>query len=240
MKIGRNDKCPCGSGKKYKKCCIDKKSFEEELIEKLKSVNPFEYHNNYIHTKKVKAPEINKILLNVYDNHDKMNKKDVVDDYLKVMNYLLEYAKKQNCKNTQDLDECELVADFVGNVIGDFEDVILNLNKEDYDLNIVIDYLDRIIDTLELDDNMYLNTIRQKTELLFKLGRVEEGESLMLKYLEKHPKSTFAYVELVDDFERIGNLEKSRYYYDLGLSQGKMEDIDALEERIYYFEKNKC
>ncbi len=24
MKIGRNDPCPCGSGKKYKKCCVDK------------------------------------------------------------------------------------------------------------------------------------------------------------------------------------------------------------------------
>lgn len=24
-KVGRNDPCPCGSGKKYKKCCIDKK-----------------------------------------------------------------------------------------------------------------------------------------------------------------------------------------------------------------------
>ena len=23
-KIGRNQKCPCGSGKKYKKCCINK------------------------------------------------------------------------------------------------------------------------------------------------------------------------------------------------------------------------
>ena len=23
-KICRNDPCPCGSGKKYKKCCIDK------------------------------------------------------------------------------------------------------------------------------------------------------------------------------------------------------------------------
>lgn len=22
-KIGRNDKCPCGSGKKFKKCCSD-------------------------------------------------------------------------------------------------------------------------------------------------------------------------------------------------------------------------
>src|SRR5665811_229928 len=24
MKIGRNDPCPCGSGKKYKKCCMEK------------------------------------------------------------------------------------------------------------------------------------------------------------------------------------------------------------------------
>ena len=24
MKIGRNDPCPCGSGKKYKKCCLEK------------------------------------------------------------------------------------------------------------------------------------------------------------------------------------------------------------------------
>jgi len=26
MKVGRNDPCPCGSGKKYKKCCLDKKN----------------------------------------------------------------------------------------------------------------------------------------------------------------------------------------------------------------------
>jgi preprotein translocase subunit SecA len=24
-KVGRNDPCPCGSGKKYKRCCLDKK-----------------------------------------------------------------------------------------------------------------------------------------------------------------------------------------------------------------------
>lgn len=28
--LGRNDKCPCGSGKKYKQCCIDKKGVELE------------------------------------------------------------------------------------------------------------------------------------------------------------------------------------------------------------------
>ena len=26
MKVGRNDRCPCGSGKKYKKCCLQKES----------------------------------------------------------------------------------------------------------------------------------------------------------------------------------------------------------------------
>ena len=26
QKVGRNDPCPCGSGKKYKKCCIEDNS----------------------------------------------------------------------------------------------------------------------------------------------------------------------------------------------------------------------
>ncbi|MBU3936143.1 MAG: SEC-C domain-containing protein [Proteobacteria bacterium] len=26
FKVGRNDPCPCGSGKKHKKCCLNKKS----------------------------------------------------------------------------------------------------------------------------------------------------------------------------------------------------------------------
>ena len=30
--IGRNDKCPCGSGKKYKKCCINKEEAGNEFI----------------------------------------------------------------------------------------------------------------------------------------------------------------------------------------------------------------
>lgn len=28
-KVGRNDPCPCGSGKKYKKCCLNKGTYEE-------------------------------------------------------------------------------------------------------------------------------------------------------------------------------------------------------------------
>lgn len=28
-KIGRNEKCPCGSGKKYKHCCLESGNFEK-------------------------------------------------------------------------------------------------------------------------------------------------------------------------------------------------------------------
>lgn len=28
LKIGRNDQCPCGSGKKYKKCCLASGKYE--------------------------------------------------------------------------------------------------------------------------------------------------------------------------------------------------------------------
>ena len=31
MKIGRNELCPCGSGKKYKYCCMGKENIEEEF-----------------------------------------------------------------------------------------------------------------------------------------------------------------------------------------------------------------
>lgn len=30
VKIGRNEKCPCGSGKKYKKCCVAKDFIERQ------------------------------------------------------------------------------------------------------------------------------------------------------------------------------------------------------------------
>jgi hypothetical protein len=34
MKIGRNEPCPCGSGKKYKNCCLAKK-YSTPLAQKL-------------------------------------------------------------------------------------------------------------------------------------------------------------------------------------------------------------
>lgn len=40
IKIGRNDPCPCGSGKKYKRCCLNAKNPKPVNLEKL-------YHQKY-------------------------------------------------------------------------------------------------------------------------------------------------------------------------------------------------
>ena len=42
MKIGRNAPCPCGSGKKYKKCCLAKDEQERQLMAALTTLEPSE------------------------------------------------------------------------------------------------------------------------------------------------------------------------------------------------------
>lgn len=33
-KVGRNDPCPCGSGKKYKNCCMDSGKYDNLIMKK--------------------------------------------------------------------------------------------------------------------------------------------------------------------------------------------------------------
>lgn len=47
MKIGRNDPCLCGSRKKYKKCCLNKREITKEKL-------PYYEEQNYSRSKKVK------------------------------------------------------------------------------------------------------------------------------------------------------------------------------------------
>jgi hypothetical protein len=62
MKIGRNDPCPCGSGKKYKKCCLSETytetgredSTKKRLVQDLLKF----YEKNYKHTLEYGVPPI--------------------------------------------------------------------------------------------------------------------------------------------------------------------------------------
>lgn len=58
MKIGRNDPCPCGSGKKYKKCCLRKNEFDNQTQNLAVST---ELASNFEHIKST-SKEINRML----------------------------------------------------------------------------------------------------------------------------------------------------------------------------------
>ncbi|MTT32177.1 hypothetical protein GMB86_09185 [Terrilactibacillus sp. BCM23-1] len=55
LKIGRNDLCPCGSGKKYKKCCMDK---DKQLMAKPIVRNPFNHLLTYEEVNELSTDEI--------------------------------------------------------------------------------------------------------------------------------------------------------------------------------------
>ena len=56
MKIGRNDSCPCGSGKKYKKCCMDN---TENIYQRTDTPN--EENNNTSFFKKYNSIDLLKV-----------------------------------------------------------------------------------------------------------------------------------------------------------------------------------
>src|SRR5699024_6568804 len=56
IQLGRNDKCHCGSGKKYKKCCLEKDK-NVELIERQIASNSFN-HLSYEEVNEMSTEEI--------------------------------------------------------------------------------------------------------------------------------------------------------------------------------------
>ena len=220
MKVERNDHASAGAEKNTK--------------------NPIEnnsFMNSFAQINQTKDTNRNKTLLNISNNGKNMSVQKKIEAYLEVMNDLLDYADKNNIHTLEQLDNEKLMNDFTINVIGDFEIEILSLKKEDYDLNKINEYLDKLVSTINLDDNTYENSLRCKTHNLFKLGECASGEKIMLDLIAEKHNSIFPYVELVDDYEMVENLERAKYYYDLGMEQKNLKDLDILEERKFYFEK---
>ncbi|MFH1283193.1 MAG: SEC-C metal-binding domain-containing protein [bacterium] len=58
MKIGRNDICPCGSGKKYKKCCLAKTKPSINYAEELNKIAEESFGDMIVKEKCDKCGEI--------------------------------------------------------------------------------------------------------------------------------------------------------------------------------------
>lgn len=120
-KIGRNDPCPCGSGKKYKKCCIDKdalflpyqKYIDESLArypDKKRNANEKDLYDFYDSD----AIEIDKLMYNVFQHkavpifikRDYLKEDEINLDYFnQIYEKLKGFLSKHHYKNINEYDK---------------------------------------------------------------------------------------------------------------------------------------
>ncbi len=82
-KIGRNDPCPCGSGKKYKKCCIDR-----PLLEIVKRMPVLDYENIDYHR--------NSLL--TYEEVNQKSTEEIID---KLLGFRIPFEKEAFLKDVE-------------------------------------------------------------------------------------------------------------------------------------------
>ena len=88
MKIGRNDNCPCGSGKKYKKCCLKMAELDIDCNQYTAYAvmsEGYKYHSSFV----LINPNEKK-LLEIRDYNKEHLKKDDVE----VVEYFTSQSKK--------------------------------------------------------------------------------------------------------------------------------------------------
>lgn len=183
-KIGRNDPCPCGSGKKYKKCCIDKKD-DLETMGTLNTAAPLNLADEWI--------EAGYYYL----------KQDWRYKALTCWWNAWQEANKILPENIGDpgADECHLLfasCDFFSNWLVDY----LLLLEENLEWSPVavqngLIFCREVIARFPDMDSLMANNFREVTaSLLLALGKAEEALSLLKQLIEDYPKNAQGYVVL--------------------------------------------
>lgn len=219
LDIGRNDLCSCGSGKKYKKCCINKNN--NDNLDKLNSIDELVCKAEWY----LKREETKKgyYLLRIawFDVQD--------------------ICKSNNIKSISEYDEKYDGYDSLLNWIQTYEDILAMSDEEDklYERLELWNTIEEIFD-LDNENELYWRerAIREKANTEFRLGNEESAIKMIEDYLIIKPNWGWGYVEMADWYDDERDLE----HYDLEKAKEillkaegieKIEEIDAVFERLW-------
>lgn len=217
--LGRNDLCYCGSGKKYKKCCMNK-SIDDELDE-LKLIDEMickaEWYLKRDETKK----GYHLLRLAWFSVQD--------------------ICKRKNVKTISEYDERYEGYDSLLNWIQTYEDV-LAMNDEEDKLYERLELWNTIEDIFDLDNENELywreRAIREKANTEFRLGNEEKATKIIEDYLNVKPEWTWGYIEMADWYlgrrdNKHYNLEKAKEILLRAEHIEGIEEVDAVLERLW-------
>ena len=186
MKIGRNDKCPCGSERKYKNCCLKKNtevekelnnmgelvfSFDEEKIEKgIKRLNELLAVSNI---SKEQKKGIYVYLLQAYKNHGEHN------NVISIFEKLRQYLDFENETELELILFCYTIYAASLNELGLVEDA-----KE------ILDDILTIVEEKNVSDITYAGVALELSKAVMRLDQgTEKALEILNKALKKIPKT---------------------------------------------------
>ena len=237
-KVGRNDPCPCGSGKKYKKCCIDKKEstlpyqilIDKSLSEYPKKKDSEEKYDLYdFYTEE--NIELDKLLYKVlkqkriplyikrdYSTEDKINLQYCEMAFEKIKNIV----KKEKFNTLEDYDNKVSIHYSIYQFYQKYSDLLIGLlkkplcsKKNQYldNLKELSDFFYSNFDLMNNNEILFLNTKHAQYSLENKL---DEGIQFFEEKLEKC----------------LPSLKYDIYYYLFDLYMCKYDDISKIEKLI--------
>ena len=226
---GRNDPCPCGSGRKYKHCCLDR---DEPKFERIEG--------------KVVPKALDELMQEGYDHREEGNEAEAADCWLEVWERIKQFITPDT-GGIKDLDEQLAPTQFVFNWSQDLEHCLHQAGrKTDKYLEEQIRYADEFCELLPgTKDSVLINRRKAAAEACFHLGRVEEGENRFEQIVSEHPDSPWVFInwgDMYSLFRRHDNVpedpERARELYEQARPLLDGYEVEAVENRLMQL-KNK-
>jgi len=205
-KIGRNAPCPCGSGKKYKKCCMGKGEIAEKLPNMAERSGSFP-EIMAVPLSPSLSPE-ESALYNAFDEIVELERTDRVRE-----------AARKFLKATANVEE--FPDDFGWDVDEIGFNIAMELRRDDPDQCIRI--LRRTILFNPLDATITQRTI---AEIMVEKGDVQKGFSLMHRLIEENPHDIWCCITLGRNYVDIREYGKAEEYLQRAMEVGEAQMAD--------------
>ena len=196
-KVGRNDPCPCGSGKKYKKCCIDKKELalpyqafiEESLNEypsRKENANEVDIYDLF----KEEYIEIDKILYKIFKNKQipryikrdyKLEDKINLDYYKQAYEKIKELLEKEKFATIEEYDKKVSIHYSLYRYFEEYSQLLVKMLRENlyyeksYTLPRLRELLDLFYNNFDLNNEDEIYFLTKKHDLYYFDDRLDEG-----------------------------------------------------------------
>ncbi len=242
MKIGRNDPCPCGSGKKFKHCCIDKPEYKWEPPQAM----PFQRQKEQMTSglnRLGSEPSIEDLGSWMENGYQQVDDTEACDVWWRTWVVVRQFAEENAIHSLADLDErlqSEQMKFTVSGWLDDLSEVLHNAGLEQPE------YLHRRLELsravlsqfAESDAESLVFWSCVEAECILRLENPLTADASYSLIIDRFPDDASAYMAWADEYHprltsnpQYANADKARQIYQMGLEHGTNSD-DELRDRI--------